>query len=107
MSLQRPAQDHPVLVADGMTAHVQIHQAPVVGECPVQDSHTRIICPIKKWLETGHTTVTCQCIGEKLTVNVAPIQIDWASVAMEALNKGTCCIIRQTTKANSDLHVKS
>jgi hypothetical protein len=108
MSLQRLAQDHPVLVADGTTVQVQSHQALVIGECPVQDSLLGIICSqIKIWSEFRHTAVTCQSTRDNLTVNAAPIQIDWASVALKGLGKGDCCIVHQATTAYTDLHIKS
>jgi hypothetical protein len=34
-------------------------------------------------------TVACQSTRENLTVNFAMIQLDWASVTLEALDKGT------------------
>jgi hypothetical protein len=37
---------------------------------------------------------TCQSARDNLNVDVAMTQIDWASVALEALDKGACCIIR-------------
>jgi hypothetical protein len=94
MSLQRLAQDHQVLVADGVSSKVQIHQTLVVGECPEQDSDISIICPIKIWLEPGHTTVARQSVGDNLTVNFAYVKLNWTSTALKALDKGTCCIIR-------------
>jgi hypothetical protein len=58
-------------------------------------------------LELGHTAATCQSTGDNLTVNFATMQLDRASVALEALVKGTCGIIRQATKAYINLNVKS
>jgi hypothetical protein len=34
-------------------------------------------------------------------------QLDWASVALEALDKGACCIIHQATIAYIDLNIKA
>jgi hypothetical protein len=47
----------------------------------------------QNWLEFGHTAVACQRVGDSLTVNFARDQLDWASVTLEALDKGTCGII--------------
>jgi hypothetical protein len=42
-----------------------------------------------------------------MPVDLADMQLDWSSVALEELDKGICCIIRQATKAYIKLHVNS
>jgi hypothetical protein len=69
-----------------------------------------MVCPPRKILpEPGCTAVACQCVGENPTVDLAHIlQLDRASIALEAIDKGTTrYIIRQLTIFYYKLHVKS
>jgi hypothetical protein len=78
MSLQRLANDRPVFVTNGILCQVQIHQAPVIRECPEKDSLLGIICSIMIWLEPGHTTVACQSVGDNLTDHRLNIALEGA-----------------------------
>jgi hypothetical protein len=59
------------------------------------------------WPEHGQSTVACQSAHYNQTVNVAVLQLDCASAALEAFDKGTCCTIRKDAMPEIELHVKA
>jgi hypothetical protein len=59
------------------------------------------------WLEPGHSTVAWQSAHYNQTVNVAVLQLDCASAALEAFDKGTCRTIHKDAMSEIELHVKA
>jgi hypothetical protein len=110
MPVESLTKDAPIFINDGMAGQVQIHEALVFSERSTHHSLAGIKCagPMKIWPEPGHAAVAYQSTSENVTVNAAPLQLDWASVTLEAFHKGfSCIIIHQATMSEIKLHVKS